>query len=77
MAWERVDQELGARRAAWLILIGDEVVRSSDDPDAIPGAHEIRELGRASGLVPYVFIARAPPAAQGIHHGGTECTEIF
>jgi hypothetical protein len=29
MAWERVEHELAARAAAWLVLVGEEVVLAS------------------------------------------------
>ena len=57
VARERVDAEMAARRAAWLVLVGDDVVLASADVQAIPSAEEVLLLGEAKGLVPYLFEA--------------------
>jgi hypothetical protein len=57
IARERVDAELAARRAAWLVLVGDEVVLASGDVQAIPSAEDVLRLGEAKGLVAYLFEA--------------------
>lgn len=57
IARDRVDRELEARHASWLVLVGDQVVRASADPQAIPSADEVLRLGEPQGLVAYLFEA--------------------
>jgi hypothetical protein len=57
IARDRVDRELEARGASWLVLVGDAVVLHSADPLAIPAAEEVLALGEKEGLVAYLFEA--------------------
>lgn len=57
IVWERVQRELACRGAAWLVLVGDEVVAASDDAAAVPEFADLLELGKARALVPYLFTA--------------------
>jgi hypothetical protein len=57
IARERVDRELEARGASWLVLVGGDVVLASRDPQAIPTVEEVLRLGEAQDLVPYLFEA--------------------
>jgi hypothetical protein len=57
IARDRVDRELEARGASWLVLVGDDVALSSPDPLAIPSAEEVLRLGEPRGLVAYLFEA--------------------
>jgi hypothetical protein len=57
IARDRVDHELEARKAAWLVLVGNEVVLASGDPQAIPTAEDVLLLGAPKGLVAYLFEA--------------------
>ena len=57
IAHERVERELRARRAAWIVLLGDEVVTASPDPLQIPSPEDVLRLGEPRGLVPYLFEA--------------------
>ncbi len=57
LARERVDRELEARGACWLVLVGDEIVLASTDPQAIPSVDEVLGLGEPRGLVAYLFEA--------------------
>jgi hypothetical protein len=54
---DRVERELRARGAAWIALVGDEVVAASADPRAIPSAEDVLRLGEPRGLVAYLFEA--------------------
>jgi hypothetical protein len=82
IAHERIDRELEARGASWLVLVGGEVVLASRDPQAIPTVEEVLRLGEARDLVPYLFEAplieelpgvellglRAQPGRDDAHH---------
>ncbi len=57
LARERVDREFEARGACWLVLVGDEIVLASRDPQAVPSADEVLRLGEPRGLVAYLFEA--------------------
>lgn len=57
IARERVRREQRARGAAWLVLVGDEVVEASPDPWAIPSPEQVLALGEGRGLVAYLFEA--------------------
>lgn len=65
IARERVDRELAARGAVWLVLVGDDVVLTSNDPLAIPSPEDVLRLGEPKGLVAYLFeapmIEEVPP----------------
>lgn len=57
IARDRVERELRSSGAAWLVLVGDEVVVRSDDLGALPTTEEVLDHGRARDLVPYLFTA--------------------
>jgi hypothetical protein len=56
-AGDRVERELRARGAAWLVLVGEEVVGASADPGAIPMPEEVLRLGEPRDLVAYLYEA--------------------
>jgi hypothetical protein len=57
IAGDRVERELRERHAAWLVLVGDEVVAASSDPAAIPSPEEVLRMGEGRGLVAYLYEA--------------------
>jgi hypothetical protein len=57
IARDRVDHELEASGASWLVLVGDTIVRKAADPLAIPSAEEVLKLGEPKGLVAFLFEA--------------------
>lgn len=57
IAWDRVEHELAARGAAWLVLVGDDIVAESHDPGSVPPPDVVLEMGRARGRVAYLFTA--------------------
>jgi hypothetical protein len=57
IAWDRVERELSSRGAAWVVLVGDEVVAESADPTSVPTPDEVLEMGKAKGRVAYLFTA--------------------
>ena len=57
IARDRVDRELDARGASWLVLVGGDVVLASRDPLAIPTSEDVLRLGEPRGLVAYLFEA--------------------
>jgi hypothetical protein len=57
IARDRVDRELDAYGATWLVLVGETVLLHSADPLAIPSAEEVLALGEPEGLVAYLFEA--------------------
>lgn len=57
IAAERVRHELKQRGAAWVVLVGDDVVLTSDDPVAVPSPEDVLRLGEPRGLVAYLFEA--------------------
>jgi|HubBroStandDraft_4_1064222.scaffolds.fasta_scaffold633149_1 hypothetical protein len=66
IARDRVKRELRARRAAWLVIVGDDVALASTEPWAIPSPEEVLRLGEPRGLVAYLFeaplIEEVPPS---------------
>ena len=57
IAQDRIERELRDRRAAWVVLVGDDVVLASPDPSQIPSPDEVLRLGEPRGLVAYLFEA--------------------
>jgi hypothetical protein len=57
IARDRIERELRERKAAWLIVVGDEVVVSSPDWCAVPSMEEVLSYGAPSGLVAFLFEA--------------------
>src|SRR5712691_823903 len=57
IARARVERELERRRAAWLIVVGDDIVAASPDPTILPSPEDVLRHGEPSGLVPYLFEA--------------------
>ena len=57
IARARVERELERRRAAWLIIVGDDIVAASPDPTALPSPEEVLRHGEPSGHVAYLFEA--------------------
>jgi hypothetical protein len=57
IAWDRVERELTSHRLAWLVLVGNDIVASSDDPASIPTPAGVLAYGRDKGLVGYLFTA--------------------
>jgi hypothetical protein len=57
IARTRVERELERRRAAWLVVVGDDVVAASPDPTALPSPEEVLRYGEPSGRVAYLFEA--------------------
>jgi hypothetical protein len=57
IARARVERELERRHAAWLILVGDDVVAESLDPTIVPSPEEVLRHGEPSGRVAYLFEA--------------------
>lgn len=57
VARARVDRELEERGAAWIVLVGEDVVMDSTERAALPTVDEVVALGRAQNRVPYLFEA--------------------
>jgi hypothetical protein len=57
IARARVERELERRRAAWLIVVGADVVAASPDATALPPPEEVLRHGEPSGRVAYLFEA--------------------
>ena len=57
IARARVERELERRRAAWLIVVGDDVVAASPDPTVLPSPEEVLRYGESTGRVAYLFEA--------------------
>lgn len=57
LARARVERELERRGAAWLIVVGDDVVAASPDPTALPSPRDVLAYGEPSGRVAYLFEA--------------------
>jgi hypothetical protein len=72
IAQDRIERELRERRAAWLVLVGDDVVVASPDPSQIPSPDEVLRLGEPRGLVAYLFeaplIEEIPPSVSAWSH---------
>ncbi len=50
-----ISNELNARRAAWIVRIGDAIVGSGDSLDSFPTDTQLAALGTQHDLVPFVF----------------------
>lgn len=57
IARARVEREFERRGAAWLIVVGDDVVATSPDPTILPSPEEVLLHGEQSGRVAYLFEA--------------------
>jgi hypothetical protein len=57
IAGDRADEELRRRGAAWLVLVGDEVVAESREIGSCPTPEEVLALGEERDLVAYLFEA--------------------
>jgi hypothetical protein len=54
---DRVDEELRARGAAWIVLLGDRIVAESKEIGTHPTAEEVLAMGEGDDLVPFIFEA--------------------
>jgi hypothetical protein len=54
-ASDRIRTELEERGAAWIVLVGNDVVASSKSPWTIPSPEEVLQMGEPKGLVAYLF----------------------
>lgn len=50
-----ITNELNARRAAWLVRIGDTIAGSGDSLESFPTDEQLAALGTQHDLVPFVF----------------------
>ena len=57
IARARVEREFERRRAAWLIVVGDDVVAASPDPTLLPSPDEVLRYGEPRGRVAYLIEA--------------------
>lgn len=57
IARARVEREFERRGAAWLIVVGDDVVAASPDPTGLPSPEEVLRYGESTGRVAYLFEA--------------------
>ncbi len=55
LAKERIAEEFQKRGAVWIVLLGDEVVASSNDLWAMPSSDEVLRYGKEKDIVPYLF----------------------
>jgi len=64
LAWRKygawIRDELDARRAAWILCVGQRVASSGDTLDSFPDDAARARAGRENGLVPWVFVR--PPS---------------
>jgi phosphoribosylformylglycinamidine synthase len=64
LAWRKygawIRDELDARRAAWILCVGQNVAQAGDSLDTFPDDATRMRAGHSSGLVPWVFVR--PPA---------------
>jgi hypothetical protein len=57
IARDRVDAELRARGAAWIVLVGDRVVAESSEIGSCPSTADVLAMGERDDLVPFLFEA--------------------
>lgn len=57
IARDRVDEELRAREATWIVLVGDQVVAESKDLGPCPSAEDVLAMGASENLVAFLFEA--------------------
>jgi hypothetical protein len=57
LARTRVERELEARGASWIVLVGDRVALTSVECPGVPTVDQVLDLGRGPNLVPYLFEA--------------------
>lgn len=53
--WDWIKQRLDVHRAAWIMVIGGQVVESSSRLDDYPTPERLMKLGKEHDLVPFVF----------------------
>jgi hypothetical protein len=61
---DRVDEELRARGAAWVVLVGGRVVAESKQVGSCPSVDEMLAMGERDDLVPFLFEA---PLVEEVH----------
>lgn len=57
LARGRAERELARRHAAWIVMVGEDVVLSSNDRAELPTVDEVLALGRGVDRVPFLFEA--------------------